>query len=204
MPNVVVGRLIGNSLEVELQVAFDAQWSSFEIHAPELTPEADVLGYYTLVTSDFPNVDQSGFARKFISFGELRTNNAHGVYVRVMGVKPTGEKEALSSLTPVFIDRSNSVLVDKIISVLSYPSVAQIRLGFNPTTVRVSRLSGSAKIFYSYNGKDDHGEVTTAELVDEVASRDAALGDEIFLRSDSSLGSTARVRALRSDSIDRL
>lgn len=205
MPDISFG--IQTSIDVEILVAFDAQWDHFEVYTPEIVPEADVEAYYTLVTSDFANIDVGGFAHKVVTFEALGTRGAKEVFIRVVGVKATGEKEGLPSVNASSVKRSNTILFESVVSNIGYPSTAQVPFGFDAEELEVESTSTTAatNIFFSFDGVVDHGKVAAGKTIEFHASQSkgSGLGQRLYLRVQDSVGAPVQVRVKRPD-IDRI
>lgn len=205
MPDITFG--VQTSIDVEILVAFDAQWDHFEVFTPEIVPEADVEAYYTLVTSDFPNTDVGGFARKIITFEDLGTRGAKEIFIRVIGVKPSGQKEGIPSVNASSVKRSNTILFESVVSNIGYPVKAQVPFGFDAEELEVESTSTTAatNIFFSFDGVVDHGKVSAGKTVEFHASqgKGSALGQRLYLRVQDSVGAPVQVRVKRPD-IDRI
>jgi hypothetical protein len=192
-----------SSISVELSVPFDATWATLEVWASRKVREADVPGYMALVDDTFVNADSGdGNAKKTVSFEDLKMENSKKIFIRVVGVRSNGTKEALRDQTSVEVTRSNAVNEEVAgLDVVDYPSTPQVPFGFQAHEVRVVHRSG-VKVYYSYDGLADHGEVDSTET--DVTQRSGSvyrtLGSRIFLRAEASAGATVLVQARRHDS----
>ncbi len=205
MPDFTITR--ESSMSVRLLVPFDAQWDHFEVWSPDPVADADVPAYFKLRTEAFPNVDMTGNAELVITYDALGTKGAHGVYIRVVGKRGVGDQqgESVKGVNSTFIDRLNHIVEEAAITVLDYPPVAQFPFGFDAKKVKMEHISGTAELFFSYNGKDDHYRIgqNVVPIIDEApASAGMAVAQRVFVRVDASAGGTARITADRPD-IDR-
>lgn len=202
MPAFTVNR--NNSYGVEIAVAFDAQWTGFEIWAPEVVREADVFAYYKKIvdSSDFINTAVGGFARKEVSFEDLKMDGSLSVYVRVVGIG-TGANERLEDVTAQKITRSNSILEDLTVWNVDYPADPQIPFGFFAEELFLTHLAGAA-IYGSYDGIVDHLVVdATNPTAEDETHPNVGLAQQIYLRADTSASGQVRVRARRASTADR-